>query len=142
MGYSAIGRRSSPSDTDRLEPSRRGNPTSKEEVVETRIDKLVEGHRDAITVKRVFGDPYQKNGITVIPAARVMGGGGGGQGEGPDGTGQGIGTGFGIAAHPVGAYVIRGDIVKWEPAIDVNRIIAGTFAVAALALLVSLRRSE
>jgi uncharacterized spore protein YtfJ len=111
-------------------------------VVETRIDKLVEAHRDAITVKRVFGDPYQKNGVTVIPAARVMGGGGGGQGEGPDGAGQGMGTGFGIAAHPVGAYVIRGDIVKWEPAIDVNRIIAGTFAVAALALLITLRRSK
>jgi len=112
------------------------------QVVETRIDKLVEGHRDAITVKRVFGDPYQKNGVTVIPAARVMGGGGGGQGEAPDGAGHGIGTGFGIAAHPVGAYVIRGDIVKWEPAIDVNRIIAGTFAVAALAILITLRRSK
>jgi uncharacterized spore protein YtfJ len=111
--------------------------------VETKIDKLVEGHRDAITVKRVFGDPFQKNGVTVIPAARVMGGGGGGQGEAPDGAGgQGIGTGFGIAAHPVGAYVIRGDIVKWEPAIDVNRIIAATFAVVALALLITRRRSK
>ena len=108
--------------------------------METRIDKLIEGHRDAITVKRVFGDPYQKNGVTVIPAARVMGGGGGGQGEAPDG--QGLGTGFGISAHPVGAYVIRGDIVKWEPAVDVNRIIAGTLAVAALALLITLRRSK
>jgi hypothetical protein len=33
----------------------------------------VKGHRDAVTVKRVFGEPYQKNGVTVIPAAKVMG---------------------------------------------------------------------
>ena len=41
------------------------------------IEELVKGHRDAITVKRVFGDPFEKNGVTVIPAAKVMGGGGG-----------------------------------------------------------------
>jgi uncharacterized spore protein YtfJ len=43
------------------------------------IDALVKGHRDAVTVKRVFGEPYQKNGVTVIPAAKVMGGGWGAQ---------------------------------------------------------------
>jgi len=36
-------------------------------------------------VKRVFGEPYEKNGVTVIPAARVQGGAGGGGGEGPQG---------------------------------------------------------
>ena len=51
------------------------------------IDELLKGHRDAITVKRVFGEPYRENGITIIPAARVMGGGGGGSGEQPDGMG-------------------------------------------------------
>src|SRR5918995_496316 len=97
------------------------------------IDELVKGHRDAITVKRVFGERYQKNGLTVIPAAKVMGGGGGGEGESPEGAGKGSGTGFGMAARPAGAYVIRGDDVKWEPAIDANRIIAGVFMLAALA---------
>jgi uncharacterized spore protein YtfJ len=43
------------------------------------IDALVKGLPDAVTVKRVFGEPYQKNGVTVIPAAKVMGGGGGGR---------------------------------------------------------------
>ena len=28
--------------------------------------------RDAFTVKRVFGDPYEKDGMTVIPVAKVM----------------------------------------------------------------------
>ena len=105
------------------------------------IDELIEGHRDAITVKKVFGEPYVKNGLTVIPAAKVMGGGGGGTGEGPGGEGQGSGTGFGLAAKPVGAYVIRGDEVRWQPAIDVNRIIAGAFLLTGLALLLSIRRA-
>ena len=108
------------------------------------IGRTLEGHRDAITVKRVFGDPYEKNGVTVIPAAKVMGGGGGGEGTGPSGEEmtQGSGSGFGIAAKPAGAYVIRGDEVTWQPAVDVNRIVAGAFALAALALLLSRRRSR
>jgi uncharacterized spore protein YtfJ len=105
------------------------------------IEELVKGHRDAITVRRVFGDPYEKNGVTIIPAAKVMGGGGGGQGESPEGQGgTGSGSGFGMIARPTGAFVIRGDEVRWTPAVDVNRLIGGALAVAALALLVSTRR--
>lgn len=106
------------------------------------IEELVKGHRDAIAVKRVFGEPFQKNGVTVIPAAKVMGGGGGGAGVSPEGAGQGSGTGFGIAARPVGAYVIRGDEVTWQPAVDVNRIIAGALALTAIAIVLRFRRSK
>lgn len=37
------------------------------------LDDLAKGHRDAIAVavKKVFGDPYEKDGVTVIPTARV-----------------------------------------------------------------------
>lgn len=91
--------------------------------------------RDAITVKRVFGEPYEKNGVTVIPAARVQGGAGGGGGEGPEGQGKGSGTGFGLSARPVGAYLIRGDEVTWRPAVDLNRIVLGSQIVAIVALL-------
>ena len=68
----------------------------------------VHGSRDALSVRRVFGDPYELDGVTVIPVARVMGGagGGGGTGEGPDGkgTGSGSGTGFGLSARGIGVY--------------------------------------
>jgi len=110
--------------------------------MEETFDELVKGHRDAITVKKVFGELYQRNGVTIIPAAKVMGGGGGGAGESPDGQGQGQGTGFGMAAKPAGVYVIRDDEVKWQPAVDVNRIIAGVFTLGALALLVAIRHSK
>lgn len=105
------------------------------------LDEMLRGHRDAITVGRVYGDPFEADGVTVIPAARVMGGGGGGEGAAPDGQ-SGTGTGFGIVARPAGAYVIRDGEVTWKPAIDVNRIIAGAFGIAALALLVAFRRSS
>lgn len=106
------------------------------------IEELVKGHRDAVTVKNVFGEPFQKNGVTVIPAAKVMGGGGGGAGESPEGTSQGSGTGFGIAAKPAGVYVIRGDDVRWQAAVDVNRLAVGAFALTALAMILSFRRSK
>jgi len=42
--------------------------------------------RDAITVKRVFAEPYEKDGLTVIAAAAVTGGAGGGSGTTREGS--------------------------------------------------------
>jgi uncharacterized spore protein YtfJ len=95
--------------------------------------------RDAVNVRRVYGEPYERNGVTVIPAAAVLGGGGGGGGDQPDGS-AGSGLGFGLGGRPVGAYVIRGDQVKWEPAIDVSRLLLGGLAIAGLVLLRATRR--
>lgn len=99
------------------------------------VQEVIAQTRDALTVKRVFGEPYEKDGVTVIPAARVRGGAGGGGGEGPQGEGKGSGSGFGLDARPVGAFVIHGDQMTWRPAVDVNRIILGGQIVAIVALL-------
>jgi len=89
------------------------------------VDEMLTGARDAVTVKRVYGDPIEKNGVTLIPAAKVSGGaGGGGDAE------NNAGGGFGISAKPVGAYVIKGDTVEWQPALDINRIVLGGQIVA------------
>ena len=32
--------------------------------------------KDVMTVRRVYGEPYQQDGVTIIPAANVTGGGG------------------------------------------------------------------
>jgi uncharacterized spore protein YtfJ len=95
--------------------------------------QVLEQARDAITVKRVFGEPYEKDGLTIIPAARVQGGMGGGSGEGDEG--KGTGGGYGVNARPIGAFVVRGDDVVWRPAVDVNRMILGGQIVAIVALL-------
>lgn len=91
--------------------------------------------RDLITVKRVYGEPLERDGVVVLPAAAVMGGGGGGSGDQPDGE-TGSGGGFGLRARPVGAYVIRGDQVSWQPAFDLSRAILGGQLIALAALLV------
>jgi len=103
------------------------------------IRETIERATDAMTVKRVYGEPYEKNGVTIIPAARVQGGAGGGGGEGPEGQGRGSGSGFGVNARPVGAFVIRGEDVEWRPAIDVNRVILGGQIVGLLFTLFVLR---
>jgi uncharacterized spore protein YtfJ len=101
------------------------------------VQKTIEQAKDTLTAKRVFGDPVEKNGVTIIPAARVQGGGGGGTGEGPAGEGKGSGSGFGVNAKPAGAYVIRGDEVVWRPAVDPNKVIVGAAIVVFAALMVA-----
>ena len=103
------------------------------------VEQTLSGVQDVMTVKRVYGEPYEHNGLTIIPAAAVRGGGGGGADE----AGQG-GAGFGLQASPKGAWVIEGGQVTWKPAIDVNRIVLGGQVVAfaatvALAAVVAVR---
>jgi len=102
-----------------------------------RLHTTLAAARDAITVKRVYGDPIERDGTLIIPAAAVRGGGGGGggTGNGPDGSGDGQGLGFGMDARPVGAFVVRDGDVRWEPAIDRNRQIAIAGVVATVGLL-------
>jgi uncharacterized spore protein YtfJ len=94
------------------------------------VDEILEGAREAITVRRVFGDPVERDGTTVVPAAAVRGGGGGGG----DSEGNG-GAGFGVSASPAGVYVIADGKVSWRPAVNPNRIMLGWQLVSALAVL-------
>jgi len=96
--------------------------------------ETISAARDSITARRVYGEPYERDGVVVIPAASVQGGGGGGSGEEQGKTGGG--GGFGLRARPVGAYVIRGEEVSWQPAIDVNRVILGGQILGLVVLLV------
>jgi uncharacterized spore protein YtfJ len=99
------------------------------------VQDVIAQARDALTVKRVFGEPYEKDGVTIIPAARVQGGAGGGGGEDAQGQGRGSGSGFGMTARPVGAFIIRDGELSWRPAVDLNRILLGAQVVAIVALL-------
>src|SRR5437763_15504362 len=93
---------------------------------------IMSAAREALTVKRVFGDPIEREGVTVIPVAHVFGGGGGGGGG--DDKGSGSGGGWGGFARPAGVYVIRGTDVHWEPALDVTSLILGAQKVLMLLL--------
>jgi uncharacterized spore protein YtfJ len=101
------------------------------------LSQLLDTARDALTVRRVFAEPYERDGVTVIAAARVRGAGGGGGGKDEHGQ-EGDGGGFVFTARPVGAYVLKDGAVTWQPAVDVERVV--TVAVlgwAAVAWVVS-----
>jgi uncharacterized spore protein YtfJ len=115
---------------------------------------------DNLSVRRAFGTAYEKDGMLIIPVAMVAGGGGAGTararcadpaadlgrppGEGatvPDSTPQDpgrtdAGGGFGGLVLPSGAYVVKGDQVRWVPAVDVTIV-----AVASLGLVRVLART-
>jgi uncharacterized spore protein YtfJ len=94
------------------------------------IDEMLTGARDAMTVKKVYGDPIERDGMLVIPAANVVGGGGGGSDSENNGGG-----GFGVSASPAGAWIIRDGEVAWEPAVDATRIATLGMVVAIIFLL-------
>jgi uncharacterized spore protein YtfJ len=93
------------------------------------VDEMLSGARDTMTVKRVYGDPIERDGILVIPAAKVVGGGGGGADSENNGGG-----GFGVSAKPAGAWIIRDGEVEWEPAVDATRIATLGMVVAIIFL--------
>jgi uncharacterized spore protein YtfJ len=118
------------------------------------VHEVMNHARDAMTVKRVFGDPYEKDGVTVIPVASIMGGAGAGGGTGvgarPEGASEeagagtgdagaadsGYGMGYGLRATPAGVYVIKDGEVEWKPALDTSRVAMRRAGVAIVGLLV------
>ena len=93
-------------------------------------EELLQRVRDSLGAQIVYGEPVERDGVTVIPAAVVRGGGGGGG----DSAGNG-GGGFGLNGRPVGAYVIKDGEVTWKPAFLPGRTTRGWQIVAALTVL-------
>lgn len=99
--------------------------------------KVLDDVRDAFTVagRQVFGEPVEKDGLTVIPVARVSGGGGGGGAKGfPDTPAPG-GAGVAVEARPAGAFVIKDHEVTWMPAFDLNRAITAGVVLGLIGVL-------
>jgi len=65
-----------------------------------RVTDVVSEAKGAMRASEVFGPPYEKNGVTIIPAAKISGGD-----------------------------------VRWQPALDLNRVILMGEVVAIVALL-------
>ena len=103
------------------------------------VSDIINTARESLTAKRVFAEPVEREGTTVIPAARITGGMGGGTGTDEKGQ-KGEGGGFGVTAQPAGAYVLHGGRVTWRPAVDVNRLIAVVGWVVTVYLVLRSRR--
>jgi uncharacterized spore protein YtfJ len=115
------------------------------------VENLVAKASDNLSVRRAFGTAYEKDGMLIIPVAIVAGGGGGGTSRprhgnsaarpdepaGPDATPQGAertdaGGGFGGVVLPAGAYVVRGDQVRWVPAVDATIVVLASLCLVRI----------
>jgi hypothetical protein len=89
-------------------------------------------------VGAIFGDPVEREGVTVIPVGRLRWAFGGGGGRGPggegqgDGEGEGAGGGGGVTASPAGYIEIRDGTASYRPVgfpVSPGTLIAGALAV-------------
>ncbi|MDQ1287851.1 MAG: hypothetical protein QG622_1416 [Actinomycetota bacterium] len=99
-------------------------------------EEIMEKVGDNLSVRRVFGEPIERDGTVVIPVAIVAGGGG--VGSGTSEAGDGMGGGFGGLTRGIGAYTIRNGEVRFVPAVDIVAL-AG-IGLMCLRVLVSVLR--
>ncbi len=121
------------------------------------VDDLLTKLSDNLSVRRAFGTAYEKDGVLIIPVALVAGGGGGGGTSRPrdgdsaadldplyegapavhDATPQNSGPadaggGFGGLVLPAGAYVVKGDQVRWVPAVDLTIVVLASLSLVRI----------
>ena len=115
------------------------------------VENLLARASDNLSVRRAFGAAYEKDGLLIIPVALVAGGGGGGtsrarhrasaadpdpvtasdatpQESGPTDSGGGLGG----VVLPAGAYVVKGDHVRWVPAVDPTIVILASLSLVRI----------
>ena len=131
------------------------------------VENLLARAADNLSVRRAFGTAYEKDDVLIIPVAVVAGGGGAGTGhprhrdpaagpgnlpeEGPvghdappqDSARVDTGGGFGGLVLPAGVYVVKGDRVRWVPAVDVTIVVLASLSLArVLARTWNIRRER
>ncbi len=101
------------------------------------VERLASTIQTSANARQIFGDPVEKNGVTIIPVARVawsFGGGGIGQGPGERGGGGG-----GARVTSVGYIEVRDGASEFKPIHDPTDpamlILAGLGGVLAGVLL-------
>jgi uncharacterized spore protein YtfJ len=125
------------------------------------VENLLAKASDHLSVRRAFGAAYERDGMLIIPVAMVAGGGGGGTAQprnrdaaarpdaltAPDATPQESGRtesggGFGGVVLAAGAYVVKGDQVRWVPAVDPTIVVLASLSVVRMLTRAWVRRSR
>ncbi len=96
------------------------------------LDRLADRLRGAANAAAVYGAPVERDGVTVIPVAKVRwgfgGGGGTGTGNTPvgkgSGSGSGEGGGGGVLATPMGYIEMRDGGAEFKPINDPMTMLA------------------
>ncbi len=85
----------------------------------------------------VYSEPIEKNGITIVPVAKVRWGfgGGGGAGGAKDGMGHGSGGGGGMRVTPVGYIELKDGQSEFKPIRDASSFVPAILAGGAVGFL-------
>jgi uncharacterized spore protein YtfJ len=115
--------------------------TSMHKRPENFITKLADNIAGATNVRTVYGEPIERDGITIIPVARVSWGIGGGFGRGSgrpakEGEGSGGGGGGGATVSPIGYIEVKDGVAKYraipDPALLIRIILCSGLVVALI----------
>ena len=86
----------------------------------------------------VFGEPVERQGVTVIPVAQARWGFGGGIGHGNDG--EGAGGGGGVQVTPVGFIEIKNNGAEFRPIRKLSTPLLILGGISSLLLFRQLKR--
>jgi uncharacterized spore protein YtfJ len=115
------------------DPMEEAKHEAEADVADERLSKFMESLGGTASAKAVFGEPVEKDGVTIVPVARVRYGGGGGGGRGPgrkkkgddaDADQVGYGHGGGVQAAPVGYIELSGGRATYRRIADPARPMA------------------
>jgi len=138
------------------DPMEEAKHEAEADAADERLNRFMESLGGTASARAVFGEPVEKDGVTIVPVARVRYGGGGGGGRGPgrkkkgdagDADQVGFGHGGGLQAAPVGYIELSGGRAAYKRIADPARPMAiallfplvGAIAVAIVALSSRLR---
>jgi uncharacterized spore protein YtfJ len=112
------------------DPMEEAKREAEADAADERLNKFMESLGGTASAKAVFGEPVEKDGVTIVPVARVRYGGGGGGGRGPrrkkkgdagDAEQVGFGHGGGVQAAPVGFIELSGGRASYRRIADPAR---------------------
>jgi uncharacterized spore protein YtfJ len=85
----------------------------------------------------VYSEPIEKNGVTIVPVAKVRWGfgGGGGAGGAKEGKGHGSGGGGGMRVTPVGFIELKDGQSEFKPIRDASSFVPAILAGGAMGFL-------
>lgn len=99
------------------------------------FEKLAEKLGAAAQAAHIFGEPVERDGVTVIPVATARWGlGGGGGKRGLAGRHEGMGGGGGVIVQPAGYIEIKGNETRYRPIVNPRVVIGAALAGGFLLL--------
>ncbi len=98
------------------------------------FEALAEKLGAAARAAHIFGEPVERDGVTVIPVATARWGLGGGGGKKGLSRHEGMGGGGGVVVQPAGYIEIKGGETRYRPIVDPKVMIGAALAGGFLLL--------